>query len=652
MELSRQVLIDRIQSKVTTIEDFNYDKLTAPPLAMLLSQQDIDNLYYIATSVKYSGKPDKKYEAINNIMKARGFVKASAGTNRVVYRHLESNDFVVKVAADATGIKDNPREFQNQFIFKPFVTKVFEVSPCGTVGVFERVNPIESREEFLSVASDIYEVITEWFIGKYIMADIGTKFFMNWGIRTYSVGREGSVSFGPVLLDFPYVYELDGNKLFCSAVDHNNLETGVCGGIIDYDDGFNFLVCSKCGVRYRVKELAKKIKNNEIKVNRRRETKTMVIGRYDSNGNIVVDDKVVTKPEAKKVSIPNRPAPVGSLSIDMNKLINRQHETAPVVKEEKSKNNNNLRTNPVNRGIVKAPVESNIKVVNLGNKEPEVTVDENKEFDVLKEYNAEDDIIVLSNGDKEITAKLSKIVPEDYLQTAIESSAEYTEMLSVLSKNKELEAELEQVKINADKNFEEFADEKEKFNQIIEEKDAEIAEKDNQISLLEKEVSTVNKGIETIKEADANLDNKIDDKVNKLEAEIADKDKLIKALNESIAEITDHNKDLTKRLSAALANKGGIPLKENPEIPDINLDDYCSKEEEAVLIQGAVEDVNGFASPANPNRRKVVVFPIDPANGEYTCDPDGKIIFLTHINGYPIDDLLEKVEESEEKSEE
>ena len=35
------------------------------------------------------------------------------------------------------------------------------------------------------------------------MADIGTNFFMNWGIRP---------GFGPVLLDYPYVYELDGNK--------------------------------------------------------------------------------------------------------------------------------------------------------------------------------------------------------------------------------------------------------------------------------------------------------------------------------------------------------------------------------------------------------------------------------------------------------
>ena len=183
MELERSGIIDRIQSRVMNIDEFNYDHLTAPPLYSMLSQWDIDQLYKIATSLKYSGKPDVKYRAIDDIMKARGFRKLSAGTNRVVYKHLEFDTIVVKVAADAVGVKDNPREFLNQALYKPFIPKVFEVSPCGTVGLFERVVPITSREEFLSVADNIFEVLTDWFIGEYIMEDVGTKFFMNWGIR-------------------------------------------------------------------------------------------------------------------------------------------------------------------------------------------------------------------------------------------------------------------------------------------------------------------------------------------------------------------------------------------------------------------------------------------------------------------------------------
>ena len=251
---SRSYILDRLKSKAVSIEEFNFDKLTAPPLYSMFSPQDIYELNKIAKSLRYAAKPQVKYQEIDKIMRRRGFVKFIAGTNRVVYRPLENDTFLVKVAADAVGLGDNPREFVNQQIFKPFVTKVFEVSPCGTIGVFERVVPITSREEYLSVAEDVFTMINEWFIGEYVLEDIGTRFFMNIGIRK---------GFGPVLLDFPYVYKLDGDKLFCNAPNPNN-PSGCCEGVIDYDDGYNFLYCTKCGVKYKAKELAEAVKQNNV----------------------------------------------------------------------------------------------------------------------------------------------------------------------------------------------------------------------------------------------------------------------------------------------------------------------------------------------------------------------------------------------------
>ena len=253
MDLSRSSVIDRLQSRVMSIDDFNFDRLCAPPIYSLFTQQDLDRLYTIATSVRYSGNAQKRFQAIDEVMKPRGFVKLSSGTNRVCYRFLEDDSFVAKVALDAVGISDNPREFMNQYIFKPFVTKIFEVDPTGVISFAERVIPITSREEFVSVIDNIYDIVTKWFIGEYILADIGTKYFMNYGVRR---------SFGPVLLDYPYVYELDGNKLYCSEPDDNS-PTGRCEGVIDYDDGFNHLYCPKCGKRYRVQELAKAIQDDK-----------------------------------------------------------------------------------------------------------------------------------------------------------------------------------------------------------------------------------------------------------------------------------------------------------------------------------------------------------------------------------------------------
>lgn len=254
MNDDRNYILDRLKSRKTTIDEFNFDNLKAPPLGMFLSQWDIQELYSIATSVKLSAKPEVRYKMIDDVMKRRGLVKFLSGTNRVTYRHPEFPDILFKVASDAVGMRDNPAEFYNQNLLKPFVTKVFEISPCGTVAIVERVNPITSREEYISVADDVFELITEWLIGEYVLADIGSQFFMNVGIRK---------SFGVVLLDYPYLYKLDGNKLYCNKPDHNS-PSGKCDGIIDYDAGYNFLHCTKCGATYKAKELEAKIKNHEI----------------------------------------------------------------------------------------------------------------------------------------------------------------------------------------------------------------------------------------------------------------------------------------------------------------------------------------------------------------------------------------------------
>lgn len=295
----RAGIIDRLKVGTTTIDEFNYDNLLAPPLSTLLNQYDIDRLYNIATSVRYAGNVKKKYKAIDEILLPRDFTKLSAGTNRLCYKFQHDDSFVIKVAYDSVAIQDSPAEFINQYTLKPFCTKVFEVDPCGVVGSFERVDPITSREEFASVADDVYDLIDNWLLSSgHIMADIGTKYFMNYGLRR---------GFGVVVIDFPYLYEIDGNKIFCTSPDSNS-DTGICGGVIDFDPGFNELYCEKCGTRYRVKEISKNIEEGKILIrgNERRKEKMQI--------KITVGGVDITKrdnridgfgPEATKVTTPN-----------------------------------------------------------------------------------------------------------------------------------------------------------------------------------------------------------------------------------------------------------------------------------------------------------------------------------------------------------
>ena len=243
--MDRQDVLKRLlYPKCKTALEFKFDSLIVDPLLSYITIQDIAQLNKIATSLKYSSKPKEKYTMIDNIMTNRGFKKMASGTNRVTYRCLNDYRIVIKIAIDKVGLSDNGNEYRNQQLLKPFVTKCFEVSPCGTVGLFERVVPITSREEFVNISDDIFDLINN-LIGKYVLEDIGEKFYMNYGLR------EG---FGPVLLDYPYVFELDGRKLICNVPEPLQPK-GYCGGEIDYDIGYNDLVCKKCGKRYLATEL-------------------------------------------------------------------------------------------------------------------------------------------------------------------------------------------------------------------------------------------------------------------------------------------------------------------------------------------------------------------------------------------------------------
>ena len=192
-------VFDILRAKQMSPLDFQFESLWIPPIYCYLTQQDIDALRNIATSIRLSSKIQEKYRMIDNIMRARGFKRFSAGTNRVVYSFLEDDRFVAKIAVDKVAMQDNKLEYENQFLLKPYVAKMFYTSPCGTVGFAERVLPIKNADEFRQIAGDVFEILIHKVLGKYVVEDIGTHYFMNYGVR---------IGFAPVLLDYPYVYKL------------------------------------------------------------------------------------------------------------------------------------------------------------------------------------------------------------------------------------------------------------------------------------------------------------------------------------------------------------------------------------------------------------------------------------------------------------
>ena len=286
--MSRVSVLESLYSKKKSALEFNYDNLWAPPIRALIPQEDINELIRIATSLKYNGNIDLKYELIDKVMNKRGFRKAHAGTNRVVYNYLEDPRFVAKIAIDRVGMKDTPSEFKNQKFFAPFCCKIFEVDESGVIGFVERVNPITSLEEFLSVSDDIFNMIITKIVGKYVVDDIGTTKFMNFGLRMNG--------FGPVIIDFPYAYELDGRKLRCNKMNKTPFGQVPCGGEIDYDAGFNYLVCTKCGRTYQARDLANESKDILILNSEGREDIMSRVRIIDPKSRkVIIDDCTSTR---------------------------------------------------------------------------------------------------------------------------------------------------------------------------------------------------------------------------------------------------------------------------------------------------------------------------------------------------------------------
>lgn len=226
-----------------------YDNLKVNPLLTYFTVDDIRMINEISSSVSLNNNPKEKYRRIGSIMESRGFkfVGGGGGTNRRAYVCTYDTRIVAKVGTDKVGFSNNLREYVNQDVLKPFCCKIFEVTPCGTLAIIERVYPIKSIDEFQSVGEDIFNVLYFKVRSKDIaMEDIGFRSYQNWGIRD---------NFGPVLLDYPTMYVADPKKCFCNQRDAYG---NYCNAPLDYDTGFDNIICTKCGHRYLSKSIAKK----------------------------------------------------------------------------------------------------------------------------------------------------------------------------------------------------------------------------------------------------------------------------------------------------------------------------------------------------------------------------------------------------------
>lgn len=222
-----------------------FDSLKVNPLLSYFTVEDINLIHKLAISPAMHCDVKEKYRLLGKIMEKRGFKLIGGGTNRRAYECIYDDRVVAKVATDQVGFTSNLREYINQNVLKPFCSKIFEVTPCGSLAIIEKVVPIKDVSEFQKYAQEIYDILYFKIRNNSIaMEDIGTRSFKNYGYRC---------NFGPVFLDYPTMYVADPKKRLCK----NILNGKLCCGTLDYDEGFNCIVCSECGRTYFAKTIAK-----------------------------------------------------------------------------------------------------------------------------------------------------------------------------------------------------------------------------------------------------------------------------------------------------------------------------------------------------------------------------------------------------------
>lgn len=142
--------------------------------------------------------------------------------------------------------------------------------------------------------------------------------------------------YGPVLLDYPFIYKLDGNKLFCNKVDPSTNEP--CNGEIDYDVGFNHLVCTRCGKIYLATDLKDDSIENKIIIKGGNQMKVVLKVGDEIVGRPIPTEEVMTPPRRK---IENKLGLVVKISggniAPAEEVVDKQPEppTTPVIKEDK-----------------------------------------------------------------------------------------------------------------------------------------------------------------------------------------------------------------------------------------------------------------------------------------------------------------------------
>lgn len=274
-----------------------------PPLRYYIPEHVLITLYNISCDSKLANNPKKRFEVQNNLLESYGFRPLASGTSRRTFYCVYDPQIIIKLGSDMIGRSDNLSEFILQRVLSPFCPKIFDVDQTGSVMLSERVETM-TENDYKKWIKEIFAFVESYFQLGYIFEDIGLYSFKNWGLR---------LGFGPVLLDFPYLYQIDWNKMVCDRIDP--ITHKKCSGQIgyNYESVMSEIICHKCNVRYSAQYLAKpitgKMMENILLGRKSKMLKPHTIKVVVAKGNQIIFDPNAPETVLPKPTITTNPQP-------------------------------------------------------------------------------------------------------------------------------------------------------------------------------------------------------------------------------------------------------------------------------------------------------------------------------------------------------
>ena len=225
----------------------------------------------------------KRADIIKSIMEELEFEEIGCGTNRIVFIHEDYPTYVFKIALDSRGVLDNNNEFKLTNIMKSSKKQIITTNyeSIGVISIAERINVFTKydMEEAKDTIMKILEVIGKYFI----LNDVGTKAYKNWGYD-----NDGNIK----CLDYAYLTSIEN-------VVRNKC---TCGGQLNYTENMLDFRCTECDKLFTYNDIV----SNTYSVLDSMGFKSVCAEDFDNNGLLDLQELEFINTKMNITDIPSR----------------------------------------------------------------------------------------------------------------------------------------------------------------------------------------------------------------------------------------------------------------------------------------------------------------------------------------------------------